>query len=45
MRRTALAVLAVAGLASFSYACPADLDGDGSLTIFDFLEFQRLFEL
>ena len=25
--------------------CPADLDGDGSLTIFDFLEFQNLFDL
>ena len=24
-------------------SCPADLDGDGSLTIFDFLEFQNLF--
>ncbi|MEO1278166.1 MAG: GC-type dockerin domain-anchored protein [Planctomycetota bacterium] len=24
-------------------ACPADLDGDGELTLFDFLEFQRLF--
>ncbi|MFI4917517.1 MAG: GC-type dockerin domain-anchored protein [Phycisphaerales bacterium JB060] len=43
MRRTALAVLAIAGLASFSHACPADLDGDGSLTVFDFLEFQNLF--
>ncbi len=43
MRRTALAVLAIAGLASFSQACPADLDGDGTLSIFDFLEFQNLF--
>lgn len=24
--------------------CPADLDGDGDLTIFDFLEFQSLFD-
>jgi len=24
--------------------CPADLDGDGTLTIFDFLEFQSLFD-
>ncbi|MEQ8318574.1 MAG: integrin alpha [Phycisphaerales bacterium] len=24
-------------------SCPADLDGDGELTIFDFLEFQNLF--
>jgi len=24
--------------------CPADLDGDGELTIFDFLEFQSLFD-
>ena len=24
--------------------CPADLDGDGNLTIFDFLEFQNLFD-
>lgn len=24
--------------------CPADLDGDGDLTVFDFLEFQRLFD-
>ncbi len=26
-------------------ACPADLDGDGELTIFDFLAFQNLFDL
>ena len=26
-------------------ACPADLDGDGSLTIFDFLAFGNLFDL
>ena len=25
--------------------CPADLDGDGVLTIFDFLEFQNLFDM
>ncbi|MEO1277817.1 MAG: GC-type dockerin domain-anchored protein, partial [Planctomycetota bacterium] len=25
--------------------CPADLDGDGELTIFDFLEFGNLFDL
>jgi glycosylphosphatidylinositol phospholipase D len=25
--------------------CPADLDADGALTIFDFLEFQNLFDL
>ncbi|MFI4915924.1 MAG: GC-type dockerin domain-anchored protein, partial [Phycisphaerales bacterium JB060] len=25
-------------------SCKADLDGDGELTIFDFLEFQRLFD-
>ncbi|MEQ8845717.1 MAG: GC-type dockerin domain-anchored protein [Phycisphaerales bacterium] len=25
-------------------ACPADLDGDGSLTLFDFLRFQNLFD-
>ena len=24
--------------------CPADLDGDGELTVFDFLEFQNLFD-
>ena len=24
--------------------CPADLDGDGSLTLFDFLAFQNLFD-
>ncbi len=27
------------------HGCPADLDGDGALTIFDFLEFQNLFDL
>jgi len=25
-------------------SCPADLDGDGELTLFDFLEFQNLFD-
>jgi glycosylphosphatidylinositol phospholipase D len=25
-------------------ACAADLDGDGALTVFDFLEFQNLFD-
>lgn len=25
-------------------SCPADLDGDGDLTVFDFLEFQNLFD-
>ena len=44
MRRTVLAaLLSVAGLAATIQACPADLDGDGELTIFDFLEFQNLF--
>lgn len=28
----------------FENACPADLDGDGQLTLFDFLEFQNLFD-
>ncbi|GIW74620.1 MAG: hypothetical protein KatS3mg103_1142 [Phycisphaerales bacterium] len=27
-----------------SPACPADLDGDGVLTFFDFLAFQTLFD-
>ncbi|MGD1914823.1 MAG: GC-type dockerin domain-anchored protein [Phycisphaerales bacterium] len=27
-----------------SASCPADLDGDGELTVFDFLEFQNLFD-
>ncbi len=45
MRRTILAaLLSVAGLAATVQACPADLDGDGMLTIFDFLEFQNLFD-
>ena len=29
---------------SWMLSCPADLDGDGDLTIFDFLEFQTLFD-
>ncbi|UYV12335.1 MAG: hypothetical protein NCW75_13670 [Phycisphaera sp.] len=29
---------------NFADACPADLDGDGQLTIFDFLAFQNLFD-
>ena len=33
----------VVTLAAPTIACPADLDGDGSLTLFDFLEFQNLF--
>ncbi|MEQ9094636.1 MAG: GC-type dockerin domain-anchored protein [Phycisphaerales bacterium] len=32
-------------LFAFTSACRADLDGDGSLTIFDFLQFQNLFSL
>jgi len=44
MHRIVLAaVLSVVGLAATVQACPADLDGDGELTIFDFLEFQNLF--
>ncbi|UYV11372.1 MAG: hypothetical protein NCW75_08650 [Phycisphaera sp.] len=44
MRRTVLAaLLSVVGLTVTAQACPADLDGDGDLTIFDFLEFQNLF--
>jgi hypothetical protein len=30
---------------SWLLSCPADLDGDGDLTVFDFLEFQNLFNL
>ena len=29
---------------AFAASCDADLDGDGSLTVFDFLEFQNLFD-
>ena len=36
--------LRLSGLAIVPDACPADLDGDGSLTLFDFLEFQNLFD-
>ena len=32
-------------LTATSLSCVADLDGDGELTIFDFLEFQNLFDL
>ncbi len=32
-------------LTATSLSCVADLDGDGELTIFDFLEFQSLFDL
>jgi hypothetical protein len=32
-------------LFAFTGGCRADLDGDGSLTIFDFLQFQNLFSL
>jgi hypothetical protein len=35
--------LALGGAAYGQADCPADLDGDGALTIFDFLEFQNLF--
>ncbi|NRA56937.1 MAG: hypothetical protein HRU13_02295 [Phycisphaerales bacterium] len=43
----AAAVLAYAGatLANPDTTCRADLDGDGQLTVFDFLEFQNLFTL
>jgi hypothetical protein len=39
----AAAGLVVASSANAQGACPADLDGDGQLTVFDFLEFQNLF--
>ncbi|NRA57660.1 MAG: hypothetical protein HRU13_06035, partial [Phycisphaerales bacterium] len=46
-RRAALlaaaAGLVFAGAANAQVDCPADLDGDGELTVFDFLEFQNLF--
>ena len=43
--RTIIAAgIAGACLGSLAQACPADLDGDGSLTIFDFLTFQNLFD-
>jgi hypothetical protein len=41
----AATVLAVAGSAMAQGACRADLDGDGDLTVFDFLEFQNLFDM
>jgi len=45
----AAALLALGGIASSAHAAPdttcrADLDGDGVLTVFDFLEFQNLFD-
>jgi len=48
MTRTGTTLAIAAGLAFGSAAygqadCPADLDGDGELTVFDFLEFQNLF--
>ncbi|MFI4914983.1 MAG: GC-type dockerin domain-anchored protein [Phycisphaerales bacterium JB060] len=33
-----------AGAATATPECPPDIDGDGDLTIFDFLEFQNLFD-
>ena len=39
----AAAGLVFAGTANAQSDCPADLDGDGELTVFDFLEFQNLF--
>ena len=46
-RRAAILVAAAglvfAGTANAQGSCPADLDGDGQLTVFDFLEFQNLF--
>ena len=46
--KNAMVLAAAAGLAAASSAraqadCPADLDGDGVLSVFDFLEFQNLF--
>ncbi|MEQ8318344.1 MAG: GC-type dockerin domain-anchored protein [Phycisphaerales bacterium] len=40
----AAALLAAAGSAMAQATCRADLDGDGELTVFDFLEFQNLFD-
>ncbi|MEO1007178.1 MAG: GC-type dockerin domain-anchored protein [Planctomycetota bacterium] len=37
-------VALVCSLAEPAAACPADLDGDGTLTVFDFLAFQNLFD-
>ncbi|UYV12533.1 MAG: hypothetical protein NCW75_14710 [Phycisphaera sp.] len=39
----AAGLLALAGTAMAQATCRADLDGDGELTVFDFLEFQNLF--
>ena len=39
----AAAGLVFASAANAQGSCPADLDGDGQLTVFDFLEFQNLF--
>jgi len=39
----AAAGLVFAGVANAQADCPVDLDGDGELTVFDFLEFQNLF--
>ena len=40
----ASALLTAAGSAMAQGTCRADLDGDGELTVFDFLEFQNLFD-
>ncbi len=40
----AAAGLVFAGAANAQGSCRADLDGDGELTLFDFLEFQNLFD-
>ncbi len=50
MTRTGALLAVAAGLALGSAAygqadCPADIDGDGALTLFDFLEFQNLFDV
>ena len=47
--RRAASLAAAAGLvfaatANAQGTCRADLDGDGELTVFDFLEFQNLFD-
>ena len=44
LRTTIAALCALAGATTAANACPADLDGDGQLTIFDFLSFQNLFD-
>jgi parallel beta-helix repeat protein/predicted outer membrane repeat protein len=41
----ALGVVAIDPIATGCLACPADLDGDGALTIFDFLLAQGLFAI